>query len=73
MSLRTRVSRLQRGAAAAGHCWRCGGEHAPDLARLGALLEHARAAGPVLLCDCACCWPRTSVVAEVLEDLKRRG
>ncbi len=73
MRLRGRVARLLRRADAAGHCWRCGGEHAPDIVRLRAALGLARRDGRVLLCDCACCWPCTSVVAEAMEDLKRRG
>jgi hypothetical protein len=73
VSLRARLARLQRGANAAGHCWRCGGEHAPDLARLQERLRQARREGRVLLCDCPCCWPCTSVVAEAMQDLKRRG
>jgi hypothetical protein len=72
MNLRTRLARLQREADAAGHCWRCGGEHAPDLARLQALFQQVRRVGRVLLCDCSCCWPCTSVVAQVVQDLGRR-
>jgi hypothetical protein len=73
VSLRTRIARLQRGADAAGHCWRCGGEHAPNLARLREAFGFAQSRGPVLLCDCPCCWPCTSVVAKVIQDLTRRG
>ncbi|HEY7065849.1 MAG TPA: hypothetical protein VII06_30520 [Chloroflexota bacterium] len=73
MSLRTRVTRLQRRPAAAGHCWRCGGEHAPDLATLQLRLDRAKTAGGVLLCDCPCCWPLTAVVADILRELRYGG